>query len=530
MARSIVIQILGDASDLKREFRMVENDSDRLGKKLGGNFKKYAKIGAAGAAVGGAALITKQLFDSVSAAKESEKAEFRLGQAFDSAKVKAKDRAKAQAAVNRVSRKAGLDDEELSDTLAKLTRSTGSVTKAQKGMALAAEIARGRDIPLAAAAKIVEQAMLGKERGLAKIGVVVPKVTAMEDKLKAKINVLKESMKKATGAAKEKIKAQIEDLKGQVKMAKQLDKVSTGQAALAKAQKMFAGASEKYGKTAAGAQDKLNVAFENLQERVGAKLLPVLAKLSIWGVRFMDWSEKNWPQFQRTVKDAFDKVRPVIQTAIKYIEGVYNAVKNTVMLVRAIIRGDWSEAWDRAKKIVTEGIFKILDAITTLPRKIVAKLTGAAWGGLKKVGERIRDGIMSGLNSLKDMILNLLQWIVNKVNGVVGPIRGALGKVGIDIPKIPDVVPHQQTGNRTRIVTPGNIQPGTRSSGPRDRGQPFRTPSSAQQLAASGDVNAIVNLDGQEVGRLQLKRQQRTARGTATSRRGPHAGRAIGLG
>lgn len=526
MARSILIQILADASDLKRTFRGVGDESDKLGKKLGGNFKKYAKMGAAGAAVGGAALITKQLFDSVGAAKESEKAEFRLGQAFDSAKVKGKQRAKAQAEINRVSRKAALDDEELSDVLAKLTRSTGSAQKGMKGMALAAEIARARDIPLATAAKAVEQAFLGKERGLAKIGVVVPKVTAAEDKLKAKINVLKESMKKATGAAKAKIAAQIEDLKGQAKMAKQLDKTSTAQAALAKAQRQFAGASEKYGKTAAGAQDRLNVAFENLQERVGAKLLPVLAKLATWGVKFIDWSERNWPEFSRTVKDAFDKVRPVIQAATKYIEGVYNAVKNTVRLVKAILQGDWRTAWDAAKKIVTEGIFKILDAITMLPRKIVGALVNASWNGLKKVGAKIKDGIMSGLSGLKDAILNMLQWIINKVNGVVGPLRGALGKIGIEIPKIPDVIAHTQTGERTRIVTPGRIQPGTRSGGPRDRGQGFRTTSGA----APASVNATMIMDGREVGRLTLNQQQRTARTTAASRRGPHAGRGLALG
>lgn len=524
MAKTILVQILGDASDLKREFRTVGDDSDKLGKKLGGNFKKYAKIGAAGAAVGGAAIITKQLFDSVSAAKESEKAEFRLGQAFDSARVKGKQRAKAQAEVNRVSRKAALDDEELSDVLAKITRSTGSVQKGMKGMALAAEIARARDIPLATAAKAVEMTMLGKDTAMRKLGVIVPKVTAAEDKLKAKINQLKESSKKATGAAKDKIKAQIEDLKSQVKMAKQLDKTSTAQAVLAKAQRAFAGSSEKYGKTAAGAQDRLNVAFENLQERVGAKLLPVLAKLSIWGVRFIDWSEKNWPAFSRTVKDAFDRVRPVIQAATKYIEGVYNGIKNMVRLVKAIFQGDWSTAWDAAKKIVTDGIFKILDAITMLPRKVIAKLTGAAWGGLKKVGTVIKNAIMSGLETVADGIISVVVGAINKVIALANSAIGKINKVSPfpDIPKISEVA----GPGSTRRDSPQRVQPGTRSAGPRDRGQGFRTPASTAPTA----VNATMVMDGREVGRLTLNQQQRTARTTAASRRGPHAGRGLALG
>lgn len=528
MARSIVVQIIGDASQLEREFRKAGDSSDKLTKRLGLNAKTIAKGGAiagAGLAVAGAA---KFLTGSVSAAKEAEKAEFRLNQAFDATAVSAAKRRKALAAVNKVSKQAALDDEDLSDVLAKLTRSTGSVEKGMKGMGLAAQIARARDIPLATAAKAVEMAMLGKDTALRKLGVVVPKVTAAEDKLKAKINVLKEASKKATGAAKEKIKAQIEDLKSQVKMAKQMDKTATAQAGLQKAQRLFAGAAEKYGKTTAGAQEKLAVAWENLQERVGKKLLPVLTKLSLWGVRFLDWSERNWPQFSKTVSDAFNKVKPVILVVTKYIEGVYNGVKQTVRLVSAILQGDWSKAWDAAKKIVTQSIFKILDAITTLPRKIIAKLTGAAWDGLKKVGTKIKDAIVGGLTAAIDGIIGA---IVNAINRVIRIANAAIGKINkvspfADIPKIAEV---GSPGSSSR-TSPGQVQPGTRRSGPRDRGQPFRSPASVSTQGAPTSQSVVLVVDHRELGRVTLNQQQRTARGTAASRRGPHAGRGLALG
>jgi hypothetical protein len=148
VARSIVIQILADASQLQREFRKAGDAGDKMGTRLGGSLKTYAKLGAAGAAAGGVAILTKQLFSSVSAAKESQKAEIRLGQAFDAVKIKGKDRAKATAQIDKVSKSAALDDEDLSDTLAKLTRTTGSAAKGAKGMALAANIARARNISL----------------------------------------------------------------------------------------------------------------------------------------------------------------------------------------------------------------------------------------------------------------------------------------------------------------------------------------------------------------------------------------------
>lgn len=525
MARTILIQILGDADQLRREFKSVGDDSEKMGKKLGGSFKKWAKLGAAGAAAGGVALVTKQLFDSVGAAKESEKAEMRLGQAFDSAKVKGRDRAKAQAAINKVSRRAALDDEELSDVLANMTRSTGSVQKGMKGMALAAEIARARNIPLKTAAKAVEKAYLGMDMGLRKVGITVTKLTPNQDKLNDKIKALKDESKKATKVRQAAIAVEIKALEAGKEMAKDMDERVTATSALQKATKQFAGSSEKYGKTAAGAQERLSVAFENLQERVGMKLLPVLAKLATWGVKFLDWSEKNWPAFKRVVIDAFQKIRPAIDAAIRYVKGIWEVWKNTVLLIKAVVNGDWSKAWQAVKRIVKDGVFEIIAAVTAMPRKVIAALGSAAWSGLKMVGTRIKNAILSGVEGLKETIANMLQWIVNRVNGVIGPIRGALGKIGVNIPKIPDVVPHQQTGERRRTVTPGRIQPGTRPSGPRDRGQGTRATASV-----TGAQQVTLVMDHREVGRVTLKQQQREGRGTATSRRGPHAGRGLALG
>ena len=132
---------------------------------------------------------------------DAEKAEVRLNQAFDSTKASAKQRKEAQEAVNTVSRKAAIDDEALSDTLAKLTRSTGSVEKAQEGMALAAEISRGRNISLEAATRSVERAYLGQETALKRVGIVVPKTTENYRAAKTTLDNFRESMKGLKGPA-----------------------------------------------------------------------------------------------------------------------------------------------------------------------------------------------------------------------------------------------------------------------------------------------------------------------------------------
>ncbi len=528
MARSIVVQIIGDASQLQREFNKAGDSSDKLTKRFGLNAKTLAKGGAiagAGLAVAGA---TKFLSGSISAAKEAEKAEFRLNQAFDASRVSASKRAKALAAVNKVSRSAALDDEDLSDVLAKITRSTGSVEKGTKGMALAAQLARARDIPLATAAKAVEKAMLGKETALAKLGVVVPKVTTQSDKLKAKISELRMQYTKAKGPLKDKIKAQIEDLKGQSKMAAQLDKVSTAQAALAKAQKQTAGAAEKYGKTTAGAQEKLSVAWENLQERVGMKLLPVLTKLSLWGVRFLDWSERNWPRFSKAVSDVYQKVKPILDNLYARIQDAVKIIQGVVKIIQGIKNGDWSLVWKGFKQVVVNELKIIYDTFLALPKKVIAKLTGSAWNGLKKVGGKIKDAIVGGLTAAIDGVIGA---IVNAINRVIRIANSAIGKVNKvspfkDIPKIAEVGAPGSSGR----TSPGQVQPGTRRSGPRDSGQPFRTPAATQSSGQTGAQTVVLNMDGREVGHITLKHNQRTARGTATSRRGPHAGRGLALG
>jgi hypothetical protein len=525
VARSILIQILADASDLKRTFKDVGNDSEKLGSKLGSSFKKWGKLGAAGAAAGGAAILTKQLFDSVGAAKEAQKAELRLGQAFDSAKVKAKDRAKAQATVDKVSRRAALDDEDLSDVLAKLTRSTGSVQKGQKGMALAADIARGRNISLEAAAKAVEKAYLGQETGFKRIGVVVPKVTRSYDMLKTKVNILTDRYKNAKGALKDRLKAEIDNIKSQYASAKASDKAATAQAAIAKATKLYSGAAEKYGNSSVGAQEKLSVAFENLQERVGMKLLPILAKLAQWGVRFLDWSDKNWPRFSKAIQKVWTVAKPFIDNLIARIKDVVKIVDGVVKLIDAIAHGKWANAWKAFKQIVSAEVNLIYHTFLELPGKVVKALTGKAWAGLKTIGTSIKNAAMSGLSHIADGIVAILVGIVNKIIRLANSAIGKINKVSPfkDIPKIGEL----NAPGSTQRTSPQRVQPGTRSSGPRDSGDTSFTPS---QRATQGVTHVTLNMDGREVGSVTLKHNQRTARGTVASRRGPHAGRGLALG
>src|SRR5687768_12576904 len=173
MARKLTVQIVGDSRSLERAFAKSEKATSRFqrtSRRLG--------LAAGVAAGGGVVLLAKGLTDSAKAAVESEKAQTRLRSALKGANVSYAKHGKAiQDAIDKTSKLAALDDEDLSDAFSKLVRTSGSVEDAMKGMALAADIARARNISLEAATKIVEKAHVGQLRGLKGIGVEIGKNT-----------------------------------------------------------------------------------------------------------------------------------------------------------------------------------------------------------------------------------------------------------------------------------------------------------------------------------------------------------------
>lgn len=408
-SRKLEVQIVGDASGLQRAF----NQSSGSAGSWGGRMAKAGKIAAVGLA-GATGLIAIGLKKSVDAALESEKAQTRLDSAFKAASVSAKDRAAALDQISSVSRKAALDDEDLSDSFAKLVRTSGDAKSAMEGMSLAADIARARHISLEAATKTVERAMVGNETALKRVGVEITKNMSTTD-------------------------------------------------ALAAAQQKFAGAAEEYGNSAAGSQERFQVALENLQETIGTKFLPVLTRMMSGLADLVTWADRNWPKFQQAAENAFNAVRDATQRLIDYYNQNFKpAVENVVAAVTAIwqrfggtittvvttsfnqlkavitaaftiiravfetfaalLRGDWSKAWDGIKTIVST----VLNLIVTTIRNwgTIAKAAMSAVGGL------IYDGLKAGVGKLDDLVRSALTSVVNGIKGLAGAALKAAASFG----------------------------------------------------------------------------------------------------
>jgi hypothetical protein len=252
------VSIVGDETVTKAS-KSAEGSLDRLGKsgqKSLGHLKTAA-LATGAALAGGVAL---GLTESAKAAIESEKANTRLQAQLKALGISYQAHAKhIQTVIDKTSLLSGLDDEDLGDSFTNIVRVTKDVNEALRLNALAADIARAKGIDVAKAGLLVAKAYDGNVGALKRYGVSITPVTKAQDELRA-------SGDKVTVA--------------QARAAKESDKQATAQAALAAAQKAFAGQAEAYGKTTAGAADRSKVAFENLGESIGANVTPIIARVA----------------------------------------------------------------------------------------------------------------------------------------------------------------------------------------------------------------------------------------------------------
>lgn len=462
--RRIRVEIVGDADKLDRAYKQATRSTKAFGRQMGVSLGGVGKAGVAGAVAASTALAVKGLKKSVDAAKEAEVAQANLRQALKATGVEyGRFASVVDNTIQSQSKLAGIDDEEVSRSFASLVRTTGSIKEATEGLALATNIARARNISLGAATKIVEKAQNGQLRGLKAIGV-------------------------------------------------RIEKNTTATEAIEQAQRKFAGSAEAYGKTAAGAQDRLAVAFENLEEKIGAKLLPTLTELTLDLIDLIDWGEKNWPRFSRAVENAYRKMKPVIDLAVKQIRSIAEALEGAAKVVEAIANGEWSRAWDGIKQVVANAVVAMVRMLTALPRMILAKLTRESFQGLSKIGTWIRDAALSGLKGLADGVVNTVRAAFNKLIALLNKAIGAYNKIPLapNLPKVPS------------LDAPRNGGGGARPAGPAgDRGGP----AMARSMSATINVHGVTDPDAvaAAVERRLTRRHMSTAATTTGRTPGYHA-------
>ena len=173
--RTLKLSILADVDDLKKKLgeadKAVETNSSKISE-----FGKKAAAAFAVAAAAAVAYGTKLAIDGVKAAIEDEQAQLRLAAALRSATGATEDQIRAtEDFILQTSLATGVADDQLRPAMQRLAVSTKDTGEAQRLLALALDISKGRGIELETVANALGRAQDGNTAALGRLGLGLSK-------------------------------------------------------------------------------------------------------------------------------------------------------------------------------------------------------------------------------------------------------------------------------------------------------------------------------------------------------------------
>jgi hypothetical protein len=291
--RTLKLSILADTADLVKGLKTAENETQSSSGRIGNAFAAVGKAAAvAGAAV--AAYGVKLAVDGVKAAIEDEQAQVKLAGSLQRVTKATDDQiAAVEKQITVTALATGVADDELRPALDRLTRSTKNIEQSQKLLNLALDISRGSGKSLESVTNALSKSFEGQNTALGKLGV---------------------------GISAAQLKTMDFD-----DITKQL--ANTFEGAAADAADTFAG------KTA-----RLQVAFDEAKESVGAALLPILTRLFDFINEFLvpifDRFQNDTSGLAKTIKDF---LTPVLNTLRSAYEKISTAVRENADEYRPLI-------------------------------------------------------------------------------------------------------------------------------------------------------------------------------------------------
>lgn len=235
------------------------------------------KAGALGAAVSLGALVVAGI-DFVKQAMEEEAGIKRLAAAVDANGGSWAANGAAIEAAIKAREKLAFSDDDLRSSLAMLTAQTGDVDEALRRQLVAMDLARGANIDLGSASKLLGKVTDESHGALSRLGIVV-------------------------------------------------DKNADSAEVLAAVQQRFGGQSAAFAESAQGKWARVGIAFDNIKETIGGALLPVVTQLGDKLARFLEeheddikriadafvvWATEAIPKVVKGVQDIADEVGPLL--------------------------------------------------------------------------------------------------------------------------------------------------------------------------------------------------------------------------
>ena len=399
--RDIAVKFTGDSRDLERASDKAEQSVGESGKSMGGALAGLA--GPAVIAAGAIAGIAVVGWDLAQAAAEDEASASQLAQQLRQA-AGASDEAVtgAENYIDVLSRQVAIADDELRPALAKLATATGDTAKAQDLLGLATDIAAGTGKDLGSVTDALAKAQLGSLGGLSKMGIAT---------------------KDADGNA--------------LSLEQTLDK----------ARDTFKGAGEAAANTSAGGLKKAGIGFDELKEKIGYKLLPVLGSI---GAFFNDkvlpafdslvaWAEEEWPKFMEAIQPTLTQLQETFQTVLTAVMDLWNEWGDELLTVIGFVVNLWKNylaleiqllgiiittVIERLKQFwadwgtqITETVTTIITTVQTLAAKIVEIVTTVVTA-LEEFWAAHGDQIMEFVHA----VIDLFSALAGRVTAIVTPL------------------------------------------------------------------------------------------------------------
>jgi hypothetical protein len=413
-----------------------------------------AAIFASGSLLGGFGL-TYGLRSTVDAAREQEVA---LGHLETALAASGKNwhayRGRIDEALNAQIRATGFTDNELAESLAAFIRRFGDVDKALHANAIAADVARAKNISLADAQTLVMRASFGNPRSLRILGIELTKVTANYDQLIA--------------TNKQAAKAEID-------AAKAADLRASELAALDAVRAKYHGNAARFLKDDAGRQALFNAELDRGKEIIGAGLLPTLSRYLDKGTAWLS-QEKNQQRLQRDTNEVLHDTGIVLHTLSSLIGPLagdfrtfgkaVGGTENEIKLLTAAVTLLWARS-----KLIKWGLIAAGEKAVAVEAETAAAKVGLLSGRLGALGKlgTIVIPIVVAITYRKSIAKGLFH-----IPGLEDFAKAVDDKVPFlaNLDKKAGVYPGQLDPGRYAAKTPPGYQPGTRGSLPSTRSNP----------------------------------------------------------
>jgi phage-related protein len=360
--RALTLKLLADVDNFTKNLKSADNDVKTFGDKVG-EFGKKAGLAFAAAGAAAVAYAGKLAIDGVKAAIEDAAAQTKLALTLKNVTGATENQiAATEDYITKTSLAFGITDDQLRPSLERLARATGDVERAQKLQTVAIDVAAGSGKTLEAVTNAMAKAAEGNTASLAKLGIGLTS---------AQLKTM--SMEEIT----------------------------------AKLANTFANQASTQADTFQGKMQRLQIAFDEGKETVGAFILDAITPLVEVVVN------RVVPAIQEFTSNIGDKLQPVL----RFIQPIINGLKAAFDTVRASLQRNNDEL---------QPFYNVLKNIGEFVRDVLAPILGKTLGfAIKSLGDFVSDAIDAFAK-----FVSILTNIYNRIKGIVDLIRSVGSSVG----------------------------------------------------------------------------------------------------